>query len=310
VSKGLAIGRVRLRRVSRAVARRGAGEAVDGFPWTALYLPLFIAYPLVLSVVLSFSSARVGSTDCCSYRCRSSASPTPSGRWLCGTRRSRCRSARGAHGLRPYRAARGSTAARASRRSGGSSCRSSRRASSPPVSSPSRPPMPSPHLSGVHRRAHVRLGLGQQDHLLRRHPARGIVNRFMKEVGRAEAAGAVRPFPLQNAPFPVRNALTQRARRPVDPGPPRRRRPTPGRGAGLSPHDGRRRASRPGRDAVQPGRRWSRTAVAAGGAGPATSGLSPVAPPRRVPAEGPPAPTLRPAFRRRHRPGVRASPIA
>ncbi|HET6521883.1 MAG TPA: nitronate monooxygenase, partial [Geminicoccaceae bacterium] len=44
-------------------------------------------------------------------------------------------------------------------------------------------------------------------------PARGIVNRFMTEVDRAEAAGAVLPFPLQNAlTRPLRSAAAKQGR--------------------------------------------------------------------------------------------------
>jgi nitronate monooxygenase len=44
-------------------------------------------------------------------------------------------------------------------------------------------------------------------------PARGIVNRFMEEVDRGEAAGAVLPFPLQNAlTRPLRTAAARQGR--------------------------------------------------------------------------------------------------
>ncbi|HEV8676161.1 MAG TPA: nitronate monooxygenase [Methylomirabilota bacterium] len=44
-------------------------------------------------------------------------------------------------------------------------------------------------------------------------PARGIVNRFMTEVDRAGAAGAILPFPLQNAlTRPLRSAAAQQGR--------------------------------------------------------------------------------------------------
>jgi nitronate monooxygenase len=43
--------------------------------------------------------------------------------------------------------------------------------------------------------------------------ARGIVNRFMQEIDAAEAAGAVLPFPLQNAlTRPLRNAAAKAGR--------------------------------------------------------------------------------------------------
>lgn len=44
-------------------------------------------------------------------------------------------------------------------------------------------------------------------------PARGIVNRFMTEVDRADASPAILPFPLQNAlTRPVRNAAAKQGR--------------------------------------------------------------------------------------------------
>jgi nitronate monooxygenase len=44
-------------------------------------------------------------------------------------------------------------------------------------------------------------------------PARGIVNRFMRELDRADASGAILPFPLQNAlTRPLRNAATKQDR--------------------------------------------------------------------------------------------------
>jgi nitronate monooxygenase len=53
--------------------------------------------------------------------------------------------------------------------------------------------------------AYKRAILGAREHETRLtrafsgRPARGIVNRFMREVERADAAGAILPFPLQNA---------------------------------------------------------------------------------------------------------------
>jgi nitronate monooxygenase len=50
-------------------------------------------------------------------------------------------------------------------------------------------------------------------HSLSRRPARGIVNRFMTEVERAEAPEAILPFPLQNAlTRPLRNAAARQGR--------------------------------------------------------------------------------------------------
>jgi NAD(P)H-dependent flavin oxidoreductase YrpB (nitropropane dioxygenase family) len=44
-------------------------------------------------------------------------------------------------------------------------------------------------------------------------PARGIVNRFMTEVDRADAPGAILPFPLQNAlTRPLRTAAARQGR--------------------------------------------------------------------------------------------------
>ena len=67
--------------------------------------------------------------------------------------------------------------------------------------------------------AHKAAILGAREHETRLtrafsgRPARGIVNRFMAEVDRAEAAGAVLPFPLQNAlTRPLRSAAAKQGR--------------------------------------------------------------------------------------------------